>query len=264
LIKIKTTVALIIRRPDNCDGTYDENCDSSRDYTNIASILTSAGASSTLSYMQTYWKDINGNDETFWEHEWSTHGTCISTLKPSCYTSYTSKQEAVDFFKRVVSLFQTLPTYQWLSDAGITPSSSKTYTSSAIQSALENQFGHPVTLMCSSGALNQIYYTFNVQGSVQSGTFVAVDPLGQTSNCPSSGIKYLPKSGGGTATSTGSPPSSTGGFSGTGFLEVTSGGSQKGCIISAGTWYTTGTCATFTASASGTPSLFFIPVLFFL
>lgn len=29
------------------------------------------------------------------------------------------------------------------------------------------------------------------------------------------------------------------------------GGSSVGCIISAGTWYTTGTCATFTAAASG-------------
>lgn len=32
---------------------------------------------------------------------------------------------------------------------------------------------------------------------------------------------------------------------------MTSGGKQNGCIISKGTWYTTGTCATFTATSDG-------------
>lgn len=57
-------------RPDHCDGTYDASCDSSRAYTNISAILTSFGETSLLSYMQTYWKDNGGDDETFWEHEW--------------------------------------------------------------------------------------------------------------------------------------------------------------------------------------------------
>jgi ribonuclease T2 len=33
--------------------------------------------------MSTYWKDYQGDDETFWEHEWAKHGTCISTLEPA-------------------------------------------------------------------------------------------------------------------------------------------------------------------------------------
>lgn len=32
---------------------------------------------------------------------------------------------------------------------------------------------------------------------------------------------------------------------------MVSGGATKGCIISAGTWYVSGTCATITATASG-------------
>ncbi len=242
------------------DGTYDSSCDASRAYTNITQILQAA-APSTLQYMQTYWKDYTGDDESFWEHEWGKHGTCISTLKPSCYTNYQPTQEAVDFFNRAVSLFQTLPSYSWLAAAGIVPSSTATYTLSAIQSALTSHFGFAVTINCNSNKeLDELWYHYNVQGSVQSGTFQPATPVGSGSTCPSTGIKYLPKPGG--TTTTGTPgatlttstvaSTATGtALSGKGYLNVVSGGSQNGCIIGAGAWYTTGTCATFTATPSG-------------
>ena len=47
-------------------------------------------------------------------------------------------------------------------------------------------------LSCSSGKLNQVEYTFNVRGSVADGEFVAVEPEGNSGNCPES-IRYLPK-----------------------------------------------------------------------
>lgn len=102
----------VSQRPDNCDGTYEQFCDTSREYTDIRGILTSAGKTSLLSYMDTYWKDYQGNDESLWEHEWEKHGTCINTLTPSCYTGYTSKEEAVDYFEIAMNLFKTLDTYQ--------------------------------------------------------------------------------------------------------------------------------------------------------
>ncbi|KAJ7087540.1 ribonuclease T2-like protein [Mycena belliarum] len=70
--------------PDHCDLGFSENCDPSRAYTNIGGLLSDQGAQDTLDYMQTYWVDIDGHDETFWEHEWKTHGTCMSTLKLRC------------------------------------------------------------------------------------------------------------------------------------------------------------------------------------
>ncbi|KIN04861.1 hypothetical protein OIDMADRAFT_192336 [Oidiodendron maius Zn] len=246
--------------PDHCDGTYDSSCDSKRAYTNISSILTAAGKSDLLDYMNSYWVDINGQDESFWEHEWSKHGTCISTLDPSCYTSYTPTQEVPDFFQKAVDLFKTLDSYQILSNGGIVPSTTKTYTSAQIQAAFtQSSFGFPATIQCSSGALDEIWYSFNVRGSVQSGTFVPVAPSGSTSNCPSTGIKYLPKSGSPAPTTTGSQPTTTatktGSTSSTGtttsYLNAYTGGSQTGCLISAGTWYTSGTCATYTATPSG-------------
>ena len=61
--------------------------------------------------MRTYWKDNAGNDESFWEHEWGKHGTCISTLDPNCYINYTPQEEVVDYFERTVRLFSRLNTY---------------------------------------------------------------------------------------------------------------------------------------------------------
>ncbi|EHL00553.1 putative Ribonuclease T2-like protein [Glarea lozoyensis 74030] len=159
-----------------CDGTYDASCDSSRAYTGIGSILTSLGKSSLLSYMNTYWKDVSGDDESFWEHEWSKHGTCVSTLAPACYSGYTSKQEVGDYFQKAVDIFKTRDTYGALTAAGITPSSTKTYTSAAIQAALKAAFGVTAIIQCDSSALNEVWYSFYVKGSVATGTFVATNP----------------------------------------------------------------------------------------
>ena len=150
---------------------------------------------------------------------------------------------------------------QFLANAGITPSSSKTYTAAQIQAALKTGFGFEATLQCASGALDEIWYSYDVNGSVQTGTFIPTSPVGSTSSCPSTGIKYLPKSGGSstttttsfssTTTTTSASSAPTGSFSGSGFLNGIASGSQTGCLISAGTWYTSGTCATYTATASG-------------
>jgi len=214
--------------------------------------------------MQDYWQSNNGSPESLWAHEWATHGTCVSTLDPSCYSSYTKGQEAADYFQTVVDLFKTLDTYTALSAAGITPSSSKTYTSSQIQTALQKVTGKAVVISCSNSELYQVYYGFFVNGPLQNGDFVASTIIGQSSNCPSTGVKYLPKSGSSTAspttttkvttstkTTTAATSTATGSFSGKGYLNAYYNGSQDGCLISAGTWYTTGTCGTYTATASG-------------
>lgn len=189
--------------------------------------------------------------------EWGKHGTCISTLDPDCYTNgYQPTEEVPDFFQKVVDLFKGLPTYDWLSAEGITPSTTATYTLSQLQQALTKHYGKTPYLSCASGALDEAWYFYNVRGSVQTGDFVPVDSLTK-SDCPSTGIKYKPKSSSSSQSSTsssgGSQPTSSPGqaFSGSGYLNVVTGGSQNGCIISAGAWYTSGTCATFTASASG-------------
>ncbi|KAI9044011.1 T2 family ribonuclease [Aspergillus affinis] len=178
--------------PDNCDGTYEANCDSSREFSNITAILKEQGRDELLSYMNTYWKDYNGDDESFWEHEWNKHGTCINTIEPSCYTDYTPQQEVGDYLAKAVELFKGLDTYQALADAGITPGS-KTYDLDEIESALAKlNGGFKPTVNCRSGALNEVWYYFNIRGNAIDGDYEPTDPLSD-STCSSSGIKYLAK-----------------------------------------------------------------------
>ncbi|KAJ7481047.1 ribonuclease T2-like protein [Mycena galericulata] len=181
--------------PDHCDLTFSENCDPSRAYKNIAGLLTDQGAQDTLTFMNTYWiNDPNdGSNEEFWEHEWETHGTCYSTLQPTCLPSASpTGAEAVAFFTTVVKLFQTLPTYTWLSNQGITPSSDTTYTLDTLTSALQTGSGFTPVLDCRGSALDSVSWYFNLQGSLIDGTFIPIDAPEQ-GTCPSSGIQYLPK-----------------------------------------------------------------------
>lgn len=144
--------------------------------------------------METFWKDQAGDDEDFWEHEFNKHGTCMSTLETACYPDYAPGQEVVDYFKRTVSLFKTLPSYKWLEDAGIVPSETATYTLKQIQAAISAHHGHDVIANCNkNGELNELWYHYNVRGSVQTGEFVPVATVGSPSTCPAEGIKYLPK-----------------------------------------------------------------------
>jgi ribonuclease T2 len=180
--------------PDHCDTTFSENCDSSRDYTDITQLLTNANATATLAFMNEFWISDDESNEAFWEHEWATHGTCYSTLERSCLPAGSpTGTEAVAFFETVVKLFQTLPTFTWLENEGITPTNSKTFTLKALTSALSAQSGGFVpALGCDDDTLSEISWYFNLQGSVIDGVFIPItSPVAST--CPSSGIKYPPK-----------------------------------------------------------------------
>lgn len=236
--------------PDNCDGTYEAYCDDSRHYRNITAIL-GEHSPRTLDHMRTYWKDYKGNDEVFWQHEFNKHGTCVSTLEPDCFGEYSTAQEVPLYFDRAVELFDSLPTYHWLSQAGITPSHDKTYTLDEIAAALKSRFeGREVRLGCHYGQLNEIWYFYNVLGSLQSGKFIPTNRVGSPSTCPRTNIRYLPKREARTTSTTVPEPTTSPGrsFQGRGQLKVVRGGNTNACLISRGEWYVSGACATFVAS----------------
>ncbi|KAJ9486995.1 hypothetical protein VN97_g6330 [Penicillium thymicola] len=238
--------------PDHCNGGFDQFCDSRRKYSNISLILVDAGRGDLLEYMSEYWKDFRGDDNNLWQHEWNKHGTCVSTLEPDCYTDYLPQQEVVDYFDKTVEVYKELPTHEFLTNAGITPSQTRTYALADIEAALEQAHGNPVTIRCRGGAINEIWYHFNIAGSLQSGEFVSAGPDGLKSNCPSRGIKYPLKHARHEPTHTttiGHPEPTAPGtpFTGRGNLIVERLNRKHGCIISYGTWFSSGTCATFRA-----------------
>ncbi|KZP14093.1 ribonuclease T2 [Athelia psychrophila] len=251
--------------PDNCNGTYAKNCDSSRDYTDIAALLTAQGASDTLAFMQEYWLNSYGTSEKLWEHEWATHGTCMSTLETSCLPAGSAKgAEAVAFYQTVVKLFKTLPTYTWLANAGITPSSSKTYTLTAINAALvAGSGGFTPRLGCTrSGTLTSISWYFHLKGSVIDGMFVPMNSPKAGTSCSGSAIKYALKTGSPAASTTSttktgttstSAPSSTSPASSIPTKATINASTGTGGLLSAGT-LSTQTPATYTLS--GTASSF--------
>ncbi|KZP19137.1 ribonuclease T2 [Athelia psychrophila] len=160
--------------PDNCNSTYAKNCDSSRDYTDIAALLTAQGASDTLAFMQEF--NSYGTSEKLLEHEWASHGTLLWRL-PTCRLEVPKVPRP----STVVKLFKTLPTYTWLANAGITRSSSKTYTLTAINTALvAGSGGFTPQLGCTrSRSLTSISWYFHLKGSIIDGTFVPMS-IGKT------------------------------------------------------------------------------------
>ena len=66
---------------------------------------------------------------------------------------------------------------QALANAGIKPSSSKTYAFSDVENALTKLHdGYGSTISCSNGALSQVWYYYNVQGNAIDGEYKATDP----------------------------------------------------------------------------------------
>ncbi|KAF8624290.1 hypothetical protein AX15_005925 [Amanita polypyramis BW_CC] len=180
--------------PNHCDGTFDEGCDPNRFYHDLTGLVANQGPSDTLSFMKTYWVNNRGQTEQFWEHEWNKHGTCYSTLNPSCLPQGSpTGAEAVAFFQTVVRLFQQYNIYDALQASGITPTTHKTYSLSNLEDAISSTFGVTPVFHCSHGkSLNEVYIYFNLQGSVIDGTFAPIDAPSK-GNCPSQGIRYDPK-----------------------------------------------------------------------
>ncbi|KAJ7670298.1 ribonuclease T2-like protein [Mycena rosella] len=261
--------------PDECNLSFQENCDSSRAYTGISTAYGPGRQLDPQLHEYRFWKNDpnDGSDEELWEHEWETHGTCMSTLDVSCLPSGSPKgAEAVAFFETVVGLFQTLPTYEWLANQGITPSSSTTHTLASLTAAIKAEYGFTPSFDCDGSDLSGASYYFHLIGSVIDGKFVPINAP-ESGSCGSTGIKYLTKTGSpvtttststttkSTSTTTTKTTSGGGGSTGTpiplpatAFIQASTGGG----LLTLGTWSTqtlatmhlTGTSNSFTMVSS--------------
>lgn len=119
------------------------------------------------------------NDVCFpFQHEWNKHGTCINTVKPSCFSRYKSGEDVLAYIKRVVSLYQGLPTYKLLAAHDIFPTTHKNYTLDQIQGALTHATGFNATIVCDvTHHFTEVYYHYNLKGSMIDGKFVPTIPV---------------------------------------------------------------------------------------
>jgi ribonuclease T2 len=240
--------------PDNCDGSFEQFCDPSLEINDISSIIE-AHNPELLKEMQVYWKDYKGHDEYLWKHEYNKHGTCYSTLKPSCYGESKEHKHVFDFFNVTMNLYRQLPTYEWLAEAGILPSYTKIYTREEILSVLKEKSGAEPYIRCDyENAFQEVWYFHHLHGSLVGENFTPIDTL-TNSRCRASGIKYMPKGSSITTTlfpthTTDNGPNPTGSKD-VGFLTLSG---QPGCLIKSGKWYVSGTCATYKLTQLSTGS----------
>ncbi|EPQ52027.1 ribonuclease T2 [Gloeophyllum trabeum ATCC 11539] len=178
--------------PDTCANQYYEDCDRARAYSagQITKALQGSSAGEALyEYMSAYWVSNDESPAAFWAHEWSTHGTCVSTLEPACFADYQTAMEVVPYFSTVVGLFKQLDTYNALAAAGITPSDTDTYALADLQSAVEKATGFVPDFTCTDSTLSTVMYYLNAEGPLQDGQFVQ-SHASRASACPETGIRY--------------------------------------------------------------------------
>jgi ribonuclease T2 len=109
---------------DNWDGTYPSFCG------NQPFSITQQ----TQNLLLTSWISYTGDNLSFWQHEWTKHGTCIDPLLP-CDV----------YFSKTVNLFQILNPQGVLASQGIVPSNTNVYQVGKAASA----FSHVPTFYCS-------------------------------------------------------------------------------------------------------------------
>ncbi|KAI0394691.1 ribonuclease T2 [Xylariaceae sp. FL0594] len=215
--------------PDFCNGSYTQYCDLKRQYDPepspntttgtpagkpvkpwkgepISNYVKRAGKFDLLEYMQKFWTGLNQPSWYLWAHEFSKHATCFSSFDIECYgLSYllSPHEEVVDFFGTVIAYYQKVPTWRFLSAAGITPSNTTSYSLSDFQAALQAGFGKLPYIGCSGPRYNEtaqgrgsrdngytviseMWYYYHVRGRVQHVDGVPVDANstgGRLSSC---------------------------------------------------------------------------------
>ncbi|KAI9493057.1 RNase Sy [Zychaea mexicana] len=173
--------------PDTCSGGIpgdgNSGCDASRNFDDVGEIIQGLD-SSLYNQMNTYWPSYTGDNPSFWTHEWNKHGTCVTTLDPECFgDDYQENEDVVGYFQKTLDLRTEYNLYAILSDAGITPGGE--YTVAEFESAIENSTGATPRVTCSSGALEEIWLYFYVEGN---GEYVPTDAF-SGSSCSGS-IEY--------------------------------------------------------------------------
>ncbi|KAG6146409.1 hypothetical protein E4U28_000602 [Claviceps purpurea] len=202
--------------PDFCNGSYTQYCDLSRQYDPKPSPNTTNSKPDGVRVPPYTGEPIDG-----W---FAPHGklSLLSSMKKHWPPNSSPHDDLFTFFETVLRWHRTLPTFQWLLDAGIQPSNTTSYTYAAIQAALaqtpDGQHHPPAFIGCGGPRfnetlrgrgsldngrteLNEIWYYFHVRGRPQRGEGRRVhagDAGGRLTTCAvaEGAVRYLERSEG--------------------------------------------------------------------
>ncbi|KAF9540154.1 ribonuclease T2-like [Mortierella hygrophila] len=178
--------------PDTCSGGQGpaNGCDAARVYSDIDTRLQNypSAPAGFMNDMDTYWSSYTGDNNAFWSHEWSKHGTCVSTLAPKCSSNYVQDQDVFNYFNTALGLRKKYNLYSALSGAGINPGSTPNVAD--MHNAIKAAFGVDAQINCASGVLSEIWLFFQVNAA---GAYVPAEAL--TRGSCNGAISYPVKSG---------------------------------------------------------------------
>lgn len=118
--------------PERKDGSYPQKCTNDKfDPSAVSSIETD---------LDRYWLSLNGPNDSFWAHEYETHGTCAQDVLPT----------ELEFFNTTLALRTMYDITPALAAAGITPSNTKSFTRAEFDEAIQSAFGYPILPACDS------------------------------------------------------------------------------------------------------------------
>jgi len=200
--------------PDNCDGSFDQYCDLSRQFDpspspailpdgtvvppnkgpGVDTFIESFGRQDLLTYMENFWINQGAPNVDFWGHEFSKHATCTSTFDVKCYgSSYKKHEEVINFFDATIRAFHRYPTFDMLAAFNIVPSNKTTYTLGQLESAIKSQVGAVPFFGCTNNGtvLSEVWYFNHVFGTEQFGTYKPLDSTTPSSCSSSKPIRYL-------------------------------------------------------------------------
>jgi len=103
--------------------------------------------------LEVAWYDFDGPKSTdLWSHEWEKHGTCATN------NGVSALQTQHDFFNLGITWHSQMNTLAALEKAGISPSSTTSYSSSSIYNAIKDYFGVAPLLQCTTvNGKNSLY-----------------------------------------------------------------------------------------------------------
>jgi len=121
--------------PENSDGSYPQNCPGPKFNTTAISDL--------ITTLNKVWPSNNGANSVFWQHEWEKHGTCSEFGEHA-------------YFQNSIKLQAKYDVKAALAKSNIVPTSSKTYTTTAIKQSVISNIGANPALHCTSSKLVEV------------------------------------------------------------------------------------------------------------